>query len=212
MLEASLLMAGWLLGLFSPQIVERISRRYRRPELMRSIAVELDELRFKQLTVRCDIRLSRGTADREFAVWVSKRAKAYEGVLADMPARKGLIDYETKTEDELKKENLFKDPPEMVLALTKHHVPFLNSQLNAIGILSNEVQRHLFDILSRIEYYNSTVDKLHTNHMLTFSPDLPQSTRQTIQRNNKRWVDNIDKLAEQIVHKVDAVIEHLGGL
>ena len=41
LLAVVIALIAWLLGLLTPQIVERIARRYRRPELMKSIAASI---------------------------------------------------------------------------------------------------------------------------------------------------------------------------
>jgi len=211
MKEVGILLVGWFLGLLSPQIVEHISRRYRRPELMRSVAIELDELRFKLLTVRCNIRMSFGTLDREFVSWAGPRAKAYTGLLADQPARQHLIDFAGYTDKQLEAENATRDYPQRIPSFQKGSVPFLSSQLHQLSILPAAVQRHLVEILARLDYFNATVEKLHSNLMMTFDPELSPANRQIIQNNNQTWIAGLDNTALRLVDQIDLVTSRLGS-
>src|SRR5215831_14541579 len=125
MREVLVLLAGWLLGLLSPQIVETIGRRYRRPELMRSIYVELDELRYKLLTIRCMIRQHYGTLDREFVTWAAVRAEKYHGALSEQPARKTLLDYSKASDKDLAMDNAARENPRRTPSLRTQALPFL---------------------------------------------------------------------------------------
>ena len=45
--DYALLGFGWLLGILSPAVVERVRRAYRRDEIARGLAIELHDLRFR---------------------------------------------------------------------------------------------------------------------------------------------------------------------
>lgn len=203
---------AWLLGLLTPQLVETIARRYRRPELMRSLALELDELRFKLVAVRCNARMNDGTLDRAFVTWAAERANKYAGVLADTPAREILLEHRTYTDPQLRTFNArAKQVTEGFTIPQKIHLPFLNSQLGSVNILSGVVQRHLIEVLTRLEHYNAEVDKLQEAHMSTFNVGLEEGNLLIIRRNMQKIANTLDSVALQIVEQADLLVPILRG-
>jgi hypothetical protein len=205
MKEVLVLLLGWLLGLLSPQIVETIGRRYRRPELMRSISLELDELRFKMVTIRCNVRQHFGNLDREVVTWAAARAEKYQGVLAKQGARKTILDYVKASDKDLAIENAAARDPRRTPSFRKHSLPFLSSQLHAIGILPVSVQRALTEVLARLDYYNSATERLAANLALTFDAGLTPENWQVIQNNNREILESVEKIMIDIVEQIDAI-------
>lgn len=211
LVAVTLVLIAWLLGLLTPQIVERIVRRYRRPELMKSIALELDELRFKLITVRCNVRMDRGTLDRNFVEWAAMRAKEYQGVQAESPARKILIEHATYTDRQLAGYNMLsKRTTEGFTIPQRIFLPFLASQLGSMSILSSTIQRHLIEVLTRLEHYNAEVEKLQHNLMTTFDAGLSDANLEVIHRNMKGIANTLDIVALQIIDQADSLIPKMG--
>jgi len=198
---------AWLLGLLTPQIVERIARRYHRPELMKSIALELDEVRFKLLTVCHAIRSSKGMLDRDFLEWAGTRAKNYQGVQAKTPTRQHLIDQASYTDEQIANYNAAsKRPDDMTAVPQKIALPFLTSQLGSMSILAAHIQRQLMEVLSRVDYFNASVDKIRESVMLTFDAGLDKGNRAIVQGNLVRSLQTLDMVATQIAELADSLI------
>jgi len=210
MTEVALALIAWLLGLLTPQFVEQIARRYRRPELMRSMSLELDEQRFTLLTIRFNLRVRLRQVDREFIAWAALRARNYHGINSDTPARQRFIELEGYDDQRLAALNAPRDDRRSTW-FQKVSLPFTSSQVSAWAILSPEVQRRLIEILSRIEMFNATVDRLHTNFLQSFEPQITAENWQALRDNEQIGWSLLDGLAQQAVEQIDLLMPMLGS-
>src|SRR5208337_611557 len=70
---------GWLLGLFSPLIVEFFKSRLHTREFVAALKVELENLQFRLAISSLNLLQSHVGLDRDFAIWVSKIVDRYSG-------------------------------------------------------------------------------------------------------------------------------------
>ena len=64
------LLLGWLLGLLSPALHERIRRGYRRSELSKALHAELSERRFDMAKVAFLFQTRKGSLPDDFLAWM----------------------------------------------------------------------------------------------------------------------------------------------
>src|SRR2546428_8624186 len=83
MRDVLLLILGWLLGTLSPGISESLARRSRRRELIKALAVELHELRYKLALILAQVRSKLGTVDQAMLDFTKPILFAYVGDAED---------------------------------------------------------------------------------------------------------------------------------
>ena len=76
------LMLGWLLGLLSPGITERIRRKYRSKELRQSLIAEMRDLRYRMANVAHRVSENQGLVTDELLDWLLPTLRSYDGPLA----------------------------------------------------------------------------------------------------------------------------------
>jgi len=70
---------GWVLGLFSPLIVEFFKSRKHTKEVVAALKIEFEDLQFRLAFASLTLLQSHGDLDRDFAFWVLKIVDRYEG-------------------------------------------------------------------------------------------------------------------------------------
>ena len=78
-MEVLYLILGWLLGLLSPSIANRISRSYSKKELLNGIKTEMKECQFRALLVANMLGSRYGKFDKEYLNWCLPYLENYQG-------------------------------------------------------------------------------------------------------------------------------------
>lgn len=164
---------GWLLGLLSPQIVEFISKPYRRKGIRKSLFIELGGLHRKLAATVYQVYEPRGMIDRPFLLWLKpifgsfrthRRSQNPEALSLQqsVEATLALSDAQIRA--------LFpqKQPVTGHLTLKKYSAPFLDSQLTSLSIFSPEFQRLALLVLSTLAAINQEIDTAWFNYTKTF--------------------------------------------
>ena len=209
MIEASLLLIGWLLGLLSPEVVERIRRRYRRHELGTTIAIELDELRYKLVINGLDIGLKNRSLDRETLQWAQPIVQGYTGVLIEDPGKDRIVDLVNLPEEELDNLNALPREHRKTTTFPKYTTPFLDSQLPRLSWFSLEMQRRLLELRSRLDIYHAAIDQINMYHDKTFDAGLSERDRAAVTENIDLWTGAAALAGRHIVRHLNWVMPRL---
>jgi len=200
-----ILLLGWILGLLSPQIVDRIQRGYRRKEFQQTLALELEELRLKLVLILFDIRKFEKTFDPEFVKWVKQRLDGYSGVIT-VHQISHVIELLNLPWKELERINAMPQDPKEDTLYQRYTTPFLSSQLGNLVILPLNVQNRLLEILVRLEMFNWYVDHIVNLHQQTFDSTLSPGNREAIDNNIQTARRSLATVSRLIVDYIDAII------
>ena len=70
---------GWLLGLFSPTIVNAVSARHRRKKFLEALSAELVDVQIRLLVTGFQLGIKYESLDREYLVWLRSALSKYKG-------------------------------------------------------------------------------------------------------------------------------------
>ena len=147
------LLFGWLLGLFSPAISQRIHGAPRKAELRLAILTELDELGYKMALVSHALRFQLDLLTDDHILWLEGKMARYKGP-------------ENATGVLLLLAELKKHPPsrrypqdhaEGSFGLIEHTLPLLELHRLEIVGLPLAFQSAVLRILSQLEIFNQRV-------------------------------------------------------
>lgn len=211
-LEAvAFVVVGWLLGLLSPLIVERLRRPYQRQELIDSVLSELDEMRFTMALAAYSISDHLLSTSDEFLDWVLPIVRAYEGPkaspkLADAIAEIRALDSAQRTA--LLRSRLVEGRS---LHMKEYALPFTHAKANELRICPMTFQRGVFSIAGKVDLFNQQVRYLHSQLALTYDSSLTENNEAAVRDNMMRAGRQLGEAAQVIANDISKLtVEHSG--
>lgn len=203
-MEYATLLVGWLLGLLSPRIDERIRRRYRRKELEKSLIAELRDLRYRMAVGAHQISVHQGLDTDELLDWLLQTVRAYEGPLSDP----GHIEAIIKARN-IPAENRRAAYKHLTggrgLSLKEFHLPLLDATSSDLCICPLPFQRSVFRIAEELQLYNQRVKYLTKQFDLTFDSSVSAANHQAI-------VSNVEKGYKELASAARRIADLIGNL
>ena len=204
-----ILVIGWVLGLVSPLLADRIKKPYRRKELLASIMVELKELRVKMAMVAYLMQTKTGNLDRSFLQWLKNSVADYDGPIEPSPPT-DVLDRLAELDDAQLAALVAPRAANAVkksLTFKKGAMPFTESRMHELSILPLELQRKLLDVRSHVELYNEDVDLAWSNIEKTFNPDMMAANKAAILGNITASYGYLATRAKDIADKITKILE-----
>ena len=200
------LILGWLFGLLSPSIIDRINQSYSIKQLLNGIKTEMKECQFRAVLIAYLLGIRYGKYDRDFLMWCRLYISKYQGL---EPTEKYIdaIDYLVKMKDEDLKNRL--DTKRSLekrrgLNLKKLNLPFLNSKIGEVSCFSIELQNIIFEIKSRLELINEEIDTALSYFHMTFDASISNENYSTLVQ---KYIE-LQAYLITLVKKMDHCIEY----
>ena len=202
------LVLGWLIGIISPGIVERIRRERRRRDLVRSILSELTSLQYMMAIVAYRLRCKLATVTDEFLDWFAPIVAHYDGPEKPKGQEERLAKSRKISEQQRREVDLYIESEGRGLALKQYSLPFLQSVSNELPICSLDFQRRVLHVKGRLDVFNQHVSFLQTLFMKTF--EVPDSKYEKVTTNLSEGYSQLAEFAEDIANAIGE-IESLSG-
>lgn len=205
------LFLGWLLGLFSPVIVDLIKKRLSRKALRASFFNELDDVRERLVHLVHLIVAKFGKKDRELLLWVRSNIKdSLEIVSSSGEKPSQIIDRLLELNDEqlANLDTYGKITEGDNLSLKKITLPLIDSKLDSLSLFDVEFQRKLLDIKTQINFMNEELEQARFYFQKTFDGGISEENLNLITQNLRDSYLHISRIARTIVQKVDSFIQH----
>ncbi|WP_116811182.1 hypothetical protein [Steroidobacter cummioxidans] len=200
------LFLGWLLGLFSPVIVDAIKRRRENREIRDALRIELSELRYRLACAHYFIQMRFGTVDRALLSWVSPILKNYTGLNPSENISKS-IEMQLSLDDgqiaALARND--KASPDAGLSVKKYTAPLLESKFALLSGLDTPLQNRLLEIRTNLNLLNEEVDQSRYYFQLTFNSGVTENNR-------SRAVDNLGQCYLNLASRAKNVADHIGQI
>ncbi len=183
-IKLEFLLLGWLLGLFSPIIVDAIRQHREITAVKTALKTELEELRFRLACVVYRVAMHYGNIDRVLLEWFKPILSGYTGT---NPAARVLSSVETQLElPEEKLKEYVKHATETEkegLTIKKYLVPLLDSKFESLSKFDSAFQRNLVEIGAHLHLLNEEVDEARYYFRLTFDSGLSTENRSVVHEN-----------------------------
>ncbi len=198
---------GWILGLFSPQIIESMQKPSRRIELRQSLFIELEELRHKLAFVAFDLARRTGMLNREFLQWLEPIARSRKHINLNDPSADILKSWLQAPKEGL--ETFFQSlqEPEVAPGLKKYTLPLLTSHIPSLSLFSLEFQRLALDIRARLEMLNEEIDTAWFHYTKTFDSSLSKNDQAIVRNNLVSSHRSMMLMCREIVDRISDILK-----
>ena len=160
---------GWLLGVLSPLIVDRIRNRYQEDEIRDGVYSELRELRFTLLVAAYGFQSEFGKLDRSYYQWLianletcdinaesAKMLEVVKNIAAKDDSTFALLVGEMRAK------------PGVGLNVRKYRMPYFDSKVGSLGIFDERKIAAMLDVRAQLEMFNEIVDDARMYHRMTY--------------------------------------------
>jgi hypothetical protein len=204
-----LLILGWLMGLLSPGIAERIRRGYRRRDLMRAVLDELLGLQHVLAIVAYRIRARNMAVTNEFLDAIIPTVENYKGPDRVERMIEAIKTSRTLPEGQRAAIEHAAQKPNVGLALRQYSLPLITTQLSDLIICSLAFQRAVLHVRFHLDLCNQFVPYSQALHDRTFS-DLSPEDREAVIANLEQGYREYGQRAELIVKAIRAIDDQYG--
>jgi hypothetical protein len=148
------ILLGWLFGLLTPGIAERIRRPYRRRDLVRSVVDELLGLQYTMAMVALRIRARRAEVSDAFLEEILPIIEGYQGPDRDPGLIEGIRRSRESPEADRVAMHQAIRKPNVGLYLPQYEIPLFVTQIADLTICGLAFQRSVLHIRFHLDLYN----------------------------------------------------------
>lgn len=159
---------GWLLGLLGTPLVMYLNAVVDRRRFNDALVEELREVRFRLVSMVYVLRSHLDALDKSKLKWIISEIELYPSGTERDNILKLVKSLDALNDAELNSYILANKKPNHTKATTSISIPYLNSRLEMIGLLSSSKQRSLVNLLHYINIINTKSDEIRDWNRLTF--------------------------------------------
>lgn len=212
LINIGLIILGWLFGILSPGIINKISHKYRSKELENIIITELKDIKSRLVWIPCIVLPKYGKLDKETFDWVKTQTDNFSEVrLSDFDDEnvkkfKETIDSETNLEKFLQSWNIVEQKDNPAFHFKKMEPIIINSNLINIALLKNNFLTKLIEIVFHIKTFNEEILINSEFLKMTFDSSLSPENHRIIQNEIMKKNYTISRKAIFIVDKINKLL------
>ena len=204
------ILLGWLLGLLTPVISDRIHRPYRRRDIVQAVVDEMLGLQYTLATVAHLIRVRNANVTNAFLDQILPIVEGYEGPDRSDDIPIGLKKLRSVSEQERAAALQSKQIPNVGMALRQYAIPLFATQLADLAICRRDFQRSVLRIRYHLDLYNQLVPYTQSLSDKTFDKPSPKD-REAIIANQERAYRDAGVRAEIIVQAISELHNEYGS-
>lgn len=204
-MEVLYIILGWLFGILSPGITNRISDYYKKIYLQRIIISELKDLKKRLVLLPYNIRSNYGAFDEELLAWTIKQEveefKSFTDAYENMNSKnKG------DSKIFLNYCNTLKLRENPAFHFKKMSTSTIDSNLMNFGILDNKFLEKLLEIKFQINAFNEEIQIVYDYLKMTFDSNITEANHNIITKEIDGKNLLIAEKAIYIVEKINNII------
>lgn len=208
-MEILYIILGWLLGILSPGIINRISDHNKKKALRRIIISELKDLKKRLMFVSFTVNEDYGTIDKELLIWTKTQIQDFAECELSSVIKDAFGKIDVENNDDLQKflelhNSHRKDKP--AFHFKEMLTSIIDSNLINIEILDNDFLTKLLEIKFQINTFNKEVQNINEYLKITFNSNITDINHQIIENEIKNKNLFIAKKAVYIVKKINNII------
>ncbi|MGP5158120.1 hypothetical protein [Pseudoalteromonas prydzensis] len=195
---------GWLLGMLSPVIVNRIYRHYKKNDLYGGLSKEINHIT-ERLIVTLQLLSNRtGSFDRDLVTWLLEH---YEKIETKNPQTLKVYRMFVKaSDDELNEiKRSYATSSGSGLSLQKFPLLFINMHLSDFSLFSPELQAEIFELKSRIEILNSGIASSEKYFFMTFDSSISTESQLIIKTDLTNKYIQVETMIKRAVEQIETV-------
>jgi hypothetical protein len=204
------ILLGWLLGLLTPTIADRIRRPYRRRALVLSVIDEMLQLQHTMAAVAHKIRGRRAAVTDKFLDKILPIVEGYSGPDRTEGYLKALKESRAQSEDERLAAHRRLRNPNVGIQLRQYSIPLLATQMADLSICGSDFLRSVLNIRYQLDLFNQVAHYTQSMSDKTFSNPTPEDRTALIQNQEEAYRD-AGMRAEIIVHAISDLQNRYGA-
>lgn len=201
---------GWLLGVLSPSLTDRISHHYKKDALQRIIISELKDLKKRLAFIPFLVNPKYGTLNKELVVWTKEQTQDCVGFEFNDTLKKNFAKLNFKNDADLTQlinlYNSVSQDDEPAFHFKKLETSVIDSNFMNIGILDSEFITKVLEIKFQINALNQEIQSVDEHLKMTFDSNITNNNHQIIKMIIKNKNLLISKKAIYIVEKINLII------
>jgi len=202
--DVILLLVGWLLGLLSPPLVDRIQRKYKQAEVRSAILNELRELQFTMMAFAFGVRTRMGKVDSEFLQWMTPIYERYRGSEEDKELVSRFQQLKALPPEQLRAVQAPLVSSFRGLSLKTYSVPYIEAQYASLSLFKPAFQQRVLQVKAKLAAFNEEVAFLMRQFELTFST-LSSENRAVVSQNLNSGYEKLSSIAVTICRLIDEI-------
>ena len=196
------ILLGWLLGLLTPGIAERIRRPYRRRDLTQAVIDEMLGLQYTMAICSYQIKERNAAITDVFLDEIFPIVEGYKGPDRREEAVQAMKKIRSLSEAQRASAARALQNPNMGLSLRQYSIPLLATQIGDLAICSRQFQRCVLYIRQRLDIFNQLALRAEAQFDKTFSNPSP-GDRAALIANQEEGYRSAGKQAELIVRAIN---------
>ena len=205
--QITLILFGWLLGLLSPVIVDKISSEYSKKEFFKATCTELHDLQYRVVILCFMLGQRYGTVDREFLEWIKPILENYKGNEASESVVKVVNSMLIAEENDFNvMVQHMRAKPNVGLGLKLFSASFLETNLALVSKLPIELQVKIHEFRNHLNILNQEINVANDIHKLTFDSSISDENHEIISNELISKYAFIQGVCKRVVDKLGAVV------
>ena len=201
-----LVLLGWLLGLLTAPIVERIRQHYRRRDVMRAITDELLGLRHTMAAASWRFYARRGDLSDAFIDKCLDIVDSYSGPDRNNHLGETIRNLRAVSATKRKEACLYLNKPGRGISVREYTPPLFATMFSDLVICPLSFQRDVLHVRHHLDIYNQKARELRAMHDKTFS-ELSDVNRAIIEENLEEGYQFLGERADIVVDAVTRICE-----
>jgi transcriptional regulator with XRE-family HTH domain len=205
-LNVFFLLLGWLLGIFSPLIVDYVKRRYQKNDVRRGIVTELKEIRSRLGMSVAMLATRLGKYDRNLLIWTERMLQEYEGTEPKEEVLKAIQGLLKLTDEQLAAiAKQVKFQPGGALSLKTYTVSFLDANMSLLSLFPVEFQNRILEVRAQIGLLNQEISESSLFYWKTFDSSITAENHKIITDSLLRKYEIIEGASRRLADKIGNV-------
>jgi hypothetical protein len=204
MKEILLIILGWLLGILSPILQEKIQQRRNTKKISAAIITELNDLEYRLMFLAFGIFNHIGKINKEFLSWAASVKENYSGPFGNEETNNAIVRLSALSDDDITR--LFPDRSQAKgLRISKVMIPFTQSKVDSLTHFPTDFQKRVFSILTQLTYLNDDIDFTMEAFNRTFDPGIDPENWLILRDNIIERYQSMGNRARQIADKIKQI-------
>lgn len=201
---------GWLLGIFSPEIVRKISVFYKKKSLKKVIIGELIDIKKRLSFIPFRILPSYGCLDLNTFRWTQEQTQNFSVFADDEEGENKLSNFDLTDEKKVESMiNVFNRDSKRInpaFGFKKMELNILNSNLGNLEILDSDFLSKILEIKFQIYAFNEEIVSINDYLKMTFDSSISKENHQIITQEIDKKNKIISNKSMYIVEKINKVL------
>jgi hypothetical protein len=204
------ILLGWLLGLFTQSIAERIRRPYRRRDLTRAVVDEMLGLQHTMALVAFLVRKRYSNVSDAFLDEILPIVEGYRGPDRDEKLAEALRKSRSLPQEERAAVHDALRKPNVAMGMRQYAIPLFAAHLADLAICTLDFQRSVLKVRYHLDLYNQCVYYTQSLFEKTFNKPSPED-REALVTNQEQGYRDAGLRAEIIMQEIGDLQKRYGS-